>query len=360
MAAEMATHVKEIAKALGNRVPEPEIERELENYVSVYRVSVDAAKRSNVKKHGGDPGGLGPARGSARTVAELRAGENAIDVLARVIYVEKRTVRVPDGTKEILTGILGDNTGTVPFTAWEAAGLELQKGDVLRVTNAYTKEYRGKVEVHLSGRTTITREPPESLPFERAAPTGSAVVTLSELREGIGAVTITARVLQVEAKAVTVDGKAKTVHQGVLADATGRVQFSAWKDYGLLPGTALRIEGAFVKAFRGLPQVSFDDRARVEVLAETDLPALEALAQAPRAWIEDLAERGGSVDVALRGIVVDIREGSGLVQRCPERKRVLAKDACRLHGAVKGVSDLPLKAVLDDGSGALTAVFDRQ
>jgi len=167
-------------------------------------------------------------------------------------------------------------------------------------------------------------------------------------------------VLQVEAKSVTVEGAAKTVHQGLLADATGRVQFSAWKDYGLKAGDALRLEGAYVKGFRGLPQVSFDDRAKVEVLAESDLPGLEQLSQAPRAWIEDLAERGGAVDVTLRGIVVDIREGSGLIHRCPECKRVLTKDACRLHGAVKGQSDLRVKAVLDDGSGALTAVFDRE
>jgi len=359
MTSEWNAHVKDIAKALGNRVPEQEIARELENYVNVYRVSVDTAKRSIVKKHGGEAASLGRIAG--REVKDLKPGEGSVDLLARVVYVDRRTVKVPEGQKEILTGILGDNTGTVPFTAWEAAGLELAKGDVLRATNAYTKEYKGKLEVHFGGRTTITREPPEALPFERAARNGPGTVsTVAQLRDGMGTVSLTARVLQVEAKSVTVEGAAKTVHQGLLADATGRVQFSAWKDYGLKAGDALRLEGAYVKGFRGLPQVSFDDRAKVEVLAESDLPGLEQLSQAPRAWIEDLAERGGAVDVTLRGIVVDIREGSGLIHRCPECKRVLTKDACRLHGAVKGQSDLRVKAVLDDGSGALTAVFDRE
>ena len=76
-----------------------------------------------------------------------------------------------------------------------------------------------------------------------------------------------------------------------------------------------------------------------------------------RVWVEDMADRGGAQDVTLRGIVVDIREGSGLVLRCPECKSVLQKHACRLHGKVDGVHDLRTKAVVDDGSGAMTAVF---
>jgi len=87
---------------------------------------------------------------------------------------------------------------------------------------------------------------------------------------------------------------------------------------------------------------------------------LTKLGESPRVWVEDLAERGGGVDVTVRGILIDMREGSGLVYRCPECRRVLRKGACRIHGEVKGDPDLRVKAVLDDGSGALTAVFDRE
>src|SRR2546428_2835635 len=77
-------------------------------------------------------------------------------------------------------------------------------------------------------------------------------------------------------------------------------------------------------------------------------------------WIEGLAERGGGADVSVRGILIDVREGSGLVYRCPECRRVLRKGACRLRGEVKGEPGRRVKAVLDDGSGAVTAVFDRE
>ena len=83
-------------------------------------------------------------------------------------------------------------------------------------------------------------------------------------------------------------------------------------------------------------------------------------AQTERIWIEDLAEQGGGKNALVRGIVIDIKEGSGLVYRCPGCKRILRKMACRIHGEVQGTPDLRVKAVLDDGSGALVAVFGKE
>src|SRR6266567_469123 len=327
---ELAPHVHDITRALGNKVSEQEIERELSSYLNVYRVSLDTAKRSIVKKHGGNPATL------------------AIGV-----------------SKTILSGILGDATATVPFTAWEPLPMPLAKGDVIRVQNAYTKEYRGQVQVNFGVRTAVGREAPDSLPEFKPGPGQPYLgkptpVRVVDLREGGSNVAVTARVLSVERREVEVDGAPKAVFSGVLADESGKTQFSAWKDFDLKAEEVLRIEGAYVKSWRGIPQISFDERATITRLKPDLLPPSERLNVSPRMWIEDLAERGGAADVTVRGILIDLREGSGLVYRCPECRRVLRKGACRLHGEVKGEPDLRVKAVLDDGSGALTAVFDRE
>src|SRR5437667_145317 len=264
---ELAPHVQDINRALGNKVSEQEIERELSSYLNVYRVSLDTAKRSIVKKHGGNPATL--AMGVSKTLRELMPGEQSVNLLARI-------VRVVD------------------------------------------------------------------------------------LREGGSNVAVTARILSVERREVEVDGAPKAVFSGVLADETGKTQFSAWKDFTLKADEVLRIEGAYVKSWRGIPQISFDERATITRLKPDLLPSSERLNVSPRMWIEDLADRGGAADVTVRGILIDLREGSGLVYRCPECRRVLRKGVCRLHGEVKGEPDLRVKAVLDDGSGALTAVFDRE
>src|SRR5437762_2497872 len=271
---ELAPHVHDITRALGNKVSEQEIERELSSYLNVYRVSLDTAKRSIVKKHGGNPATL--TTGISKTLRELMPGEQSVNLLARIVSVNERDVTVEGGSKRILYGILGDPTTTIPFTAWEPLPVPLAKGDVVRVQNAYTKEYRGQVQVNFGIRTAVAKESPTALP---------------EFKPGAG------------------------------------------QPYVGKP-TAVRV-------------------------ADLRAPS-ERRNVSPRMWIEDLAERGGAADVTVRGILIDLREGSGLVYRCPECRRVLRKGACRLHGEVKGEPDLRVKAVLDDGSGAVTAVFDRE
>ena len=203
--------------------------------------------------------------------------------------------------------------------------------------------------------------PPVEGGMRPTAPSGPATpAKVVDLRDGMSNVAVTGRILSVEAREVKVDGQPKTVHSGVLADDSGKVQFSAWKDFGLAEGDVLRIEGGYVKSWRGIPQLSFDERATVAKLAADALPPAAELAQSPRMWVEDLAERGGGVDVTVRGILIDIKDGSGLVYRCPECRRVLRKNVCRIHGEVQGTADLRVKGVVDDGSGAITAVFGRE
>src|SRR3989454_5197111 len=165
---EIAPHVHDITRALGGRVSELEIEKELSNYVNVYRVSLDTAKRSIVKKHGGNPAHL--SLGIAKTIRELVPGENSVNLLARIVSVNEKSIDSENGARTILYGILGDATATVPFTAWEPLPFEPARGDVVRVANAYTKEYRGQVQVNLGVRSVVTREAADALP---PAPAGT-------------------------------------------------------------------------------------------------------------------------------------------------------------------------------------------
>src|SRR5207249_5161997 len=123
-----------------------EVERELGNYLNVYRVSLDTAKRSIVKKHGGNPADL--SLGITKTVRELMPGEPNVSLLARIVSVNEKEIATEGGSKGIVYGFLGDGTGTAPYTAWNPEGLTLAKGDVVRIQNAYTKEFKGRVEVH--------------------------------------------------------------------------------------------------------------------------------------------------------------------------------------------------------------------
>src|SRR5436309_3670330 len=128
---ELAPHVHDINRALGNKVSEQEIERELSSYLNVYRVSMDTAKRSIVKKHGGNPATL--AVGVSKKIRELVPGAQSVTCLARAVAAyEKEATPQGQASKTIWSGILGDATATVPFTAWEPLPMPLAKGDVIR------------------------------------------------------------------------------------------------------------------------------------------------------------------------------------------------------------------------------------
>src|SRR3972149_9271212 len=159
---DIAPHVHDITRALGGKVSEQEIEKELSNYINVSRWSLATAKRSIVKKHGGTPAHL--SLGIQKTIRELVPGENSVNLLARFVSVNEKTIDSENGPRTILSGILGDATATVPFTAWEPLPLEPARGDVVRIANAYTKEYRGQVQGNLGTRTVVTKESPDLLP----------------------------------------------------------------------------------------------------------------------------------------------------------------------------------------------------
>jgi len=352
----LAPHIEEIARALGDKLSEEQIAEELQKYVDVYRLSIPMAKRTIVKKYGGDMTGFSP--GFQRKLAELRPNEPNVDFVAKVLSANAKEVMAKGEKKQIVFGFLGDDTTTLPYTAWEVEDLELSKGDVISVKGAYTREYQGRVQINFGNRVSIKKEDQSTIGDIQIAQGPPRVVGIGELREAMGYVEVKGRILSLEPREVTVQGEAKKIFSGVLADETGKVQFTAWSDFKLKQGEVVKISKGTVKAWRGIPQLSFDDRAEV-IKVKEKFPSVEELQRTGVQMIAEIAARGGAVDATVRGVLIEIREGSGLIMRCPECKRALQKGICKLHGRVDGYPDLRVKAILDDGSGAVGVVMSR-
>jgi len=358
---EMAPHVEDIVRALGNKVNGSEIEKELKEYIEVYRVKdVATAKRSIVKKHGGNPADLRMASGVTKTLAELTPTETSVDFVARVLTVNPKEIEVDGEKRKLFFGIVADPTGSRPYTAWMGE-VPFARGDVFRFRNAYTKEWNSQAEISFGARTTFEKLKEDALPATPAGRFGEArTLKVREFQDGASNVTADARIISVEKREVTVGEERKSVFGGMLADETGRAQFSVWHDFSLKPGEAVRITGAYVKSWKGIPRLTFDERSKVERLERTKLPDLKELKGGTVLTIEEIAARGGAAEATVKGIIIDVKPGSGLVLRCPECKRVVQKGACRVHGNVKGSPDLRIKAALDDGTGAIMAVLGKE
>jgi replication factor A1 len=155
----------------------------------------------------------------------------------------------------------------------------------------------------------------------------------------------------------TIDGRdgETEILSGVVADETARLPLTDWDPHAdIEEGTSLRLEDVYVREYRGVPQVNVTEFSTVERLDRE----ITAPATAPRMGVGEAVDSGGLFDVELVGNVIEVRDGSGLIERCPECGRVVQNGQCRAHGDVAGEDDLRVKAILDDGTGTVTAVLD--
>jgi len=361
---ELAPHVEDISRALGNDIVKKQkidIEKELREYLEIYRVKdVFTAKRSIVKKYGGNVAELRAGSGILRTLAELQPNEPSVDFLCRILTLNPKEIEQDGVKKQIHYGILADQTASKSFTVWSEE-VPFAKGDVVRVRNAYTREYNGEAQISFGTRTTFEKEKPDALPAVTAVRFGEPRnLKVRDFREGEGNVAVEARILTLERREVMVGDTKKAVFSGLLADETGKAQYTMWHEFPIKPGDAVRISGGYIKGWKGIPGLTFDERSKVERLERSKLPDTKDLKAGTVLTIEEVASRGGAADVTLRGIIIDVKPGSGLVLRCPDCKRVVQKGVCRVHGTVKGTPDLRIKAALDDGTGALIAVLGKE
>jgi replication factor A1 len=290
----------------------------------------------------------------------LRADAGPVLVVGRVVTAERREVtrRSDGGRRPILSGLISDGTATVRFTWWDPPREGVERGTVLRAGPVQVREFRGRAELVFDWRTRAEPASPAELP--RVEPEEFPLRPAAELASGAEGFRLEARVLEVQPKSVTVGAERRELFEGRLGDRSGVVGFTAWTDFRLRADEAVRITGAYVRAFRGRPQLVLDDRSRVERLEPSAVPEVDAAirAAAPEP-VARLEARGGAELAVVEGRAVALLPPSGLVTRCPNCRRTVVKGLCRQHGRVEGVPDLRARVALDDGTGTATAHADR-
>jgi len=337
-------HAEELASDLG--VDTQEVKRKLEK-MAEYNVPMSEAKQSVRREYDDTSNGAAPTR----SVAEISTGDSNVGVTARVLSVGKRSIQYSGERSVIFEGELADESGKISYTAWEDFGLE--PGEPIQIGNAGVREWEGDPELNLGESTDIERvEESLSVPYEVG---GEA--SLAGLEPGDRGVAVEVSVRECEQK--TIDGRdgETEILSGVLADETTRLPFTDWEPRPQVEeGASVRIENAYVREFRGAPSVNISEFSTVSPLGRS----VTVAESAPHYDIRTAVESGGLFDVEVTGNVVGVRDGSGLIERCPECGRVVQNDQCRAHGAVEAEEDLRVKAILDDGTGTVTVVLDEE
>ena len=347
-------HVNDILNALKDDmekdVKREEVVKELSKFME-YGVPIDQAKQTLIKKYGGVA--VLTQSNERRLISDLQSNEKSVNLLCRVISVNPREITVKGDNRKIFYGIFGDESGTIQFTAW-TNDLDIKKDDVVEISNAYTREWQGSVRLNLGDRVRIEKTDKEKLPESAFIPKETKVI---DLKSGMGSVDVTARVIDLNERETEVDGVTKKVFSGVIADETGKAQFTSWHDFKIKEGDVLRINGGYVKSWKGIPQLTFDERVNVSKLDKSNLPKKDL--DITRLPLFKLIEKRGAIDVQVEGTIIEVRPGSGVIMRCPECNRAIQNSECNIHGKVDGIPDLRLKLVIDDGSGSVSTVLNR-
>jgi replication factor A1 len=339
-------HAEELASDLG--VNKEEVIEDLENLVK-YSVPIEEAKQSLRRKYGGGDGGS--ATPSSKNVADVTADSGNVTVTVRVLTKGTRSIRYQGDDQTIREGELADETGKISYTAWTEFGFE--PGDTVTIGNAGVREWDGKPELNLGESTTVALESKElDVPYEIG---GDA--DLIDIESGQRGMNVEVEVVELEERTINGRDGETTILSGVVADETARLPVTDWNPRPeLAEGATLRLEDVYIREFRGSPSINLTEFTTTKPLDRE----VEVREDAPQLPIADAVGSGGLFDVAVVGNVVAVRDGSGLIQRCPECNRVIQKGQCRSHGQVDGEDDLRVKAILDDGSDAVTVVLDRE
>ena len=338
---DLKPHIEELINILGEKITVEELERELKRFLE-YGVPIEQAKKTLLKKHG-----VSSNYQDRTLVMDLQPNERNVHILAEVLSINKKQVTVRGKTREIYYGLLRDESGTIPFTAWK--DIDVKKGDVIEVTNAYTREWQGNIQLNFGDKIKIEKKEIE-LPTSEPKP-----CKIKDLHPGIGVVELEGVILEIEERNVDVNGEKKTVFSGIIGDETGKTPFTSWHNFNLEKNKTYRIKGGYIKSWRGIPQLVFDENASVEKLEEE-----KKSTSTRHVPLHILVERGGAFDVEIEGTVIELQQGSGLINRCPECNRVLINGECKIHGAVNGIEDVRIKCIVDDGTGAASISFNRE
>lgn len=346
---ELERHLDDLRRVLPD-VNEDDLRRALQECVDFYKLEWADAKMATIRKFGGDPASLVTSR--QRKIGELVPYE-VVEFRAKVIAINSRTLLRNREERTIYYGILADETGSIPFTAW--ADFNLRKGDVVHIRGAFVREWAGNIKLNLSENARV-----EKLDQDLEVKLGSdEILQIGTINSKTSSCSVMGRVLSLEEATITLQDGQRTVYRGVIADRTGKISFTSWVPLPCDLGQAVIVRNAYVRIWRGLPQLNINESSDVEVIESADLPSVEELSKCRSMRIEEVAERGGASQVMISGVVVDVKGGSGLIFRCPECKRVLQRSNCMVHGRVEGIPDLRIKAVVDDGTGSMTAIFQR-
>ena len=321
-------------------------------------LNINRTTRVTVLKEGG--GSAPPTSNDPMTISRASEVEGFVNVVGRVMSVKPDVIVRKDGSGElnVVRGRISDSSGSIGFLSWKE--FDHEEGALVKIVGASVRKFRDTPEIQINDGTVIETYRDGSFP-EVAELAESEKVSISDLRDGMRDVSITLQVENWNQRTFeTKDGDSRVVRSGDVMDPTGRCRLTAWCEFDPKPGDTIRIEGGRVQSWQGSPDLVIDNLEQTESLSETPWKKIDP----ENHWIDvdltTITEGGSRRGIATSGVIVAINSGSGIIERCPECRRMLRDGSCSEHGPQRGDEDLRLRFVLDNGISNVNLYMGRE
>jgi replication factor A1 len=319
----------------GTEVDPKKIEGKLRRLVDEFGVQPSEAERSVTNELAkefnlpamGTSGGKSSGTADQKKIADLTPGE-WVTIEGKIVALS-----APASPAIAQSGIIADDTGGIRFVAWTKSNAPvMSEGSWYRIESAVVDEFKGISSLKIHSGTTVKDSASDGALIPDTIPIGN-------LQKGIGC--IRAKVVQ-EWDA----SHERMLQSGLLGDETGTIKFVIWKEEGkdqLTVGRVYNIFYALVDEFNGRLSLNLNTAT---ILQDEG----------------DITVSGG--ETMVRGAIVHIAPGSGLIKRCPVEgcnRAISRQNYCPVHEIQpKFIYDLRIKGWLDTGEKTHNVLLPRE
>ncbi|KAA8922477.1 replication factor A [Thermoplasma sp.] len=277
-------------------------------------------------------------------IIDIDSARQNIDMKVKLLSLNKRTIKNDRGETVYYYGIIGDETGTVPFTAWVFPPA-VRVGDVIEIRSCYSNLYNGKIRIYIDGRSEIILKPDSDIEVKRT----SDLVKIRDVSLSMPYVSVIGKITGVRKKEYENDGATKSVYQGYIEDETARIRISSFGKQ-IQENEVVRIDNARVTQFNGYMGLSIGDSSRIETVT-ANIP------EKPRhVFISEIRSPVGGITIT--GFVVSVGQGSRIFTKCSVCRRIVEDGKCKDHPSAPVYPDIFGYFSLSDGTGTLTCYIN--
>ena len=291
-------------------------------------------------------------------ISEINNIDGVVSVIGRVVSRNENTIERKDGsgTLSMVKGQIADSTGKIGFVSW--VDFNHQVGDLIKIEKSQIKRFRETPELNIGQYTKVENFRDSKFPSLDDL-NSTTKQNIANLRDGMREIDITVEIKKWIKREFTNDeGEKKTVWSGEIIDSTGKCRMTSWQDIGInekdLP-VWLSLEGVRVRSWQGIPDITIDNIEQVKKHDEAVWESIEDSNEFNVVTPEEIINSGSRANIETQGVIVSIRNDSGIIWR-DENRRVLKEDDDRT-GAVK---DLRIRMIMDDGENCISVIMNRQ